>query len=613
MSTLVADVVVRCRKMLRGTDCVALGAFVVAFAFHLAFLCPTVYLGDSGEIAAAVVAGGVPHPPGYPLFTLVASGFVRMLPWGEPAWRIGCLVALAAAATVGLTYRNARRLGAGVGASLVAGAALMVARGPWNQAERVEVYSLHTALLAAALGTAIGLRDRPSSRGGILLALLLSLGATHHTTFLLSVPGILWVAAGRGWRKSLHPGALFAALVGPATYLELVRRSARLPLLDWGSVRHPMGLVRHAASVLHHDWLTTPGVASFARSTALLHDNLPGPLAVAVLVGLVVLVRTARPVGWGITVAAGIPFLFTTGYAIEDLGPYLLGPTVLLAPMIAHGIDAVARRLPQGWGLLPIAATSVVVAVVGGVNRGACDLHEATAVRALAMAKLGSCPPDAVLLSTGDNDTFPLWYAQQVLGVRRDVLVISRDALRVGWRVIAREPSLWYARSLARAGVPVATNACGPEEARRRADDGALIDALKGPLSGRPLRATFAVLPQAGGDDPRKIVDWLQVRSLSPEGMLVRVDPPGDSPPIDQLVRRNRDLRARFPLPPLAGVRSGGEVTSDYVARHIATMWLWQARLEAEVGGDPEGIVSEVRKWAPDLAPNAAPPAASRR
>ena len=65
---------------------VTLGLAAGFLLLYLRTLCRTVYLGDSGEIATAIVTGGIIHPPGYPLFSLLGRAALWYLPFGEPAF-----------------------------------------------------------------------------------------------------------------------------------------------------------------------------------------------------------------------------------------------------------------------------------------------------------------------------------------------------------------------------------------------------------------------------------------------------------------------------------------------------------------------------------------------
>lgn len=88
-----------------------------------------------------------------------------------------------------------------------------------------------------------------------------------------------------------------------------------------------------------------------------------------------------------------------------------------------------------GAALTTIICFFAVPYVLGNQNWNDHDRSNRYTALAIAKNYLDSCAPNAILFTLGDNDTFPLWYAQEVEGYRTDVRVCNLSLLSTSWYV----------------------------------------------------------------------------------------------------------------------------------------------------------------------------------
>jgi Protein of unknown function (DUF2723) len=114
--------------------------------------------------------------------------------------------------------------------------------------------------------------------------------------------------------------------------------------------------------------------------------------------------------------------------------------TALFAIVLA-GITFLARAVSSqgnnGKALNLVAGVACLIAPLLMAQQEWDDHDRSHKTTAPDMAKdyLESCAPNAIIFTFGDNDTYPLWYAQEVEGVRKDIRVINNSLLGIDWYI----------------------------------------------------------------------------------------------------------------------------------------------------------------------------------
>ena len=95
------------------------------------------------------------------------------------------------------------------------------------------------------------------------------------------------------------------------------------------------------------------------------------------------------------------------------------------------------KKLPAvtSAGLASTICLIAVPTIMATENWDDHDRSDRYIARDFAYNYLNSCAPNAILFTNGDNDTFPLWYAQEVEGIRTDVRVVNLSLLNTHWYI----------------------------------------------------------------------------------------------------------------------------------------------------------------------------------
>ncbi len=249
------------RSPLRPRILAGAGLFLLAWALRLRGLHATFHPDDSPETILAGALGGIQHPPGYPLYSLLTRVAHLSLP-GSAGYQTSLLAALLSSLSsvllVWLACSWVPNLGGARGWSsrlgflaLVAGALSLPSLWFQGLSAKGGIYGLNLAVSLACLGLFRSASRRPNVKALRLGALLAGLGlADHYMSFVLFLPTLAW------WSWQAQPnlrsqGKLALWLLpGVSLYLYLPLRALQHPFLNWGDPETPLAFWRRPARIL---------------------------------------------------------------------------------------------------------------------------------------------------------------------------------------------------------------------------------------------------------------------------------------------------------------------------------------------------------------------------
>jgi hypothetical protein len=441
---------------------------LAAFIIYALTLAPTVTWRndgvDSGDFATAVAVGGVPHPPGYPTYLILGDLF-ELLPFGDVAFRLNLLSAIAAAlcvALLGLVVHDtllATRIAtdrAGLvenPRSLIwvsaAAAALTLAfsRPFWSQAVIAEVYALNALFAIGLLYGALQLNSANKRWLVPGLALLYGLGLGNHLSIVLVLPVLILSMRIRcSWQ--LLATSLLAFGAGLLVYLIIPLRAATGPPVNWGMASTWSGFMWLIKAELYHRYLFGIPLPLVLDRTIAELRLLNGafiwwgiPIS---LLGLLRLVRRNPFLASGSIAVFGLISIYSIGYNTADSHVFLLPALLVVSLWLGWGLfdlgTVLQQRVSPAVGSRHALSLAILLLPLLSIwlNFADQDISRDDEAHTFAQRTLRIVEPEAIIVTDDDPHTFSLWYSRYGLGVRPDVAIINLNLL----------PHAWYRQTL---------------------------------------------------------------------------------------------------------------------------------------------------------------------
>ncbi|MFB3895946.1 MAG: DUF2723 domain-containing protein [bacterium] len=304
--------------------------------------------------------------------------------------------------------------------------------------------------------------------------LIYGLMLAHHLLSILLLPAfIILILKQRNTIKQTHYKPLWYALIlmlfGSLSYLYLIIRSVQSPIINWNAPNTFSGLFSTltGGDFKMRMFSTSPGmgmesasdylfilIRNFDRFIYLLGQQwMPNTLHLGIIsVWLVILVRSLL-VGLGIiglfqlyrksrfwfwfsilVVLANLGAVIN--YQIADIEPYYLSTYLIMIIWIAVGLFTPCNWLKKSMPeltIIPLFLPIVLVLIPLLASYNTVNRHDDYTAYYYAKNSLESVEKNAVILTGGDNDIFPLWYAKYVEKINPKVTIFGSNFLMYPW------------------------------------------------------------------------------------------------------------------------------------------------------------------------------------
>jgi hypothetical protein len=374
-----------------------------AFLLYLFTLAPTVLWGDDAYFQRTAYEGILrADGGGHWLWFRFARLFVH-LPFGDIAYRVNLLSAVAAALTIFAIYHAALALKLSSTAAAVAAITLAVAHTFWMHAVRAEVYTIFTLWMAVEIWL---VASWSSSRSWPieLAALLFGVGLLSHQMAILLLPALallLWLR--RGWltpQLGFRLLLLFAAGIG--FFLVVIQNQVGAPTLSESLIRY----FTHSGRDFSASFFDF-SLAALPRDLALWLGFLGLQFAgVAGILGVWALFRAIRQpaqlskIWYFIAALYGVSVFFALSYRVNDQFVFYLPSYVAFALIAGLGWDFAAHSYQ--WLNRPIVRALMLLLLAGMPPLS-------YASTASALAAWGINPLDIRSLPGREPNSFFLW------------------------------------------------------------------------------------------------------------------------------------------------------------------------------------------------------------